>query len=159
MSSSNKTANLGLNSWLGSDKPSRTDFNSDNEIIDSYFNNHTTDMEMHLSENDRARLEEPYYIGTYFGDGENRRTIDVDCSFEPTFGIIFCINYPMGIDNYETKQHYNYAAFVSVRGGNLGASLSGKQINIIHSSIDATIKSENSTLNTAGLTYCYILFR
>lgn len=159
MSSSNKTANLGLNSWLGSDKPSRTDFNSDNEIIDSYFNNHTTDMQMHLSESDRERLEEPYYIGTYFGDGKTRRTIDTQCPFNPTFGIIFCINYPMGISNYETKMHYNYAAFVSIRGGNLGASLSGNQINVVHSLEEATLEAENSTLNNTGLTYFYILFR
>lgn len=159
MSSSNKTANLGLNSWLGSDKPSRTDFNSDNEIIDSYFNNHTTDMEMHLSESDRDRLEEPYYIGTYFGDGKTRRTIDTQCPFDPTFGIIFCINYPMGVNSYETERNYNYAAFVSIRGSNLGVSISGNQINVVHTVQEATLETESATLNTSGLTYFYILFR
>lgn len=159
MSSSNKTANLGLNSWLGSDKPSRADFNSDNEIIDGYFNQHSTDMEMHLSESDRERLLEPYYVGTYFGDGETSRTIEAECSFNPTFGIIFCLNYPLGVNQYDAKVHNNYTAIMSVRGGTLGAKLSGKKIIIAHAGAEATINSEKSMLNLMGLTYCYILFR
>lgn len=31
MSSSNKTANLQLNSWIGTDRPKMADYNSDNE--------------------------------------------------------------------------------------------------------------------------------
>lgn len=34
MPSSNKTANLSLNKWLGSDKPKKDDFVADNEMID-----------------------------------------------------------------------------------------------------------------------------
>lgn len=34
MGSTNKTSNLKLNSWIGSDKPQRVDFNYDNNILD-----------------------------------------------------------------------------------------------------------------------------
>jgi hypothetical protein len=39
MASTNKTAGLGLNQWLGADSPKREDFNADNLIIDSAFDN------------------------------------------------------------------------------------------------------------------------
>lgn len=69
MSSSNKTANLQLNSWIGTDRPKMADYNSDNEKIDAAFGSHTGDMQTHLSQEDRERLETPVYVGTYFGDG------------------------------------------------------------------------------------------
>lgn len=69
MSSSNKTANLQLNSWIGTDRPMMADYNSDNEKIDAAFGEHTGNMQIHLSQDDRARLEMPIYTGVYFGDG------------------------------------------------------------------------------------------
>jgi len=35
MASSNKTPNFGLSQWVGSDKPTRVDFNADNLILDT----------------------------------------------------------------------------------------------------------------------------
>ena len=35
MPTENKTANLGLNSWLGTDKPQRADFVEDNRYSDN----------------------------------------------------------------------------------------------------------------------------
>lgn len=158
MSASNKTANLGLNSWLGSDRPQRSDFNSDNEKIDSYFSEHSSNMEMHLSESDREKLIEPYYIGSYIGNGNSTRELALECSFEPSFGIIFCLNNPMGITQFDQKKHSNYSAFVSQRGSTLGAKLEGKNLTVTYY-MSASVESECEGLNVSGRTYFYIMFR
>ena len=83
MSATNKTSYLGLSSWLGSDKPQRTDFNSDNEKIDAFASEHTTDLQCHLSEEDREKFDLPYYYGVYFGNGEQKQTVVTNCPFRP----------------------------------------------------------------------------
>lgn len=52
MSSSNKTE-LGLNLWLGGDKPKREDFCNDNLIIDKQITEHKNDVSYHVSQEDR----------------------------------------------------------------------------------------------------------
>lgn len=47
MSSSNKTE-LGLNLWLGGDKPKREDFCNDNLIIDKQITEHKNDVSYHV---------------------------------------------------------------------------------------------------------------
>lgn len=55
MSSTNKTEKLGLNSWIGSDKPKRIDFNTDNEIIDRAISEHTEDTVVHINAEEREK--------------------------------------------------------------------------------------------------------
>ena len=52
MSSTNKTE-IGLNLWLGGDKPKREDFCNDNLIIDKQIIDHKIDMSCHVSEEER----------------------------------------------------------------------------------------------------------
>ena len=54
MSSTNKTE-IGLNLWLGGDKPKREDFCNDNLIIDKQIINHKNDMSCHVSEEERNK--------------------------------------------------------------------------------------------------------
>ena len=58
MSSTNKTANLGLNSWIESDRPKRTDFVSDNTIIDNVLGNHVKDNGVHLTAEEKQTFHE-----------------------------------------------------------------------------------------------------
>lgn len=44
MASTNKTETLGLNQWIGSDKPKMEDFNSDNRLIDTALAGHRADQ-------------------------------------------------------------------------------------------------------------------
>lgn len=53
MSSTNKTE-IGLNLWLGGDKPKREDFCNDNLIIDKQIIDHKNDMSCHVSEEERT---------------------------------------------------------------------------------------------------------
>ena len=58
MSSSNKTNYLGLNQFVGSDKPKMEDFNADNRLLDEKIQQHIQ-SQLHLTEQQRERLENP----------------------------------------------------------------------------------------------------
>ena len=62
MSSSNKTE-LGLNLWLGGDKPKREDFCNDNLIIDKQITEHKNDVLYQLTESPQE--DEQIYVGAY----------------------------------------------------------------------------------------------
>lgn len=158
MSATDKTPYLGLCSWLGSDRPQREDFNADNAKIDDFASEHAQDTQLHLSSQDRNRLENPCCFGVYFGDNASERTVETGCPFTPSFGIVFAVSTPPGITRFDTKSSYNYFAFVSQRGGTTGASLSGGNIKVINSA-SAETYSEYASLNASGKTYCYVLFR
>ena len=49
MSSSNKTNYLGLNQFVGSDKPKMEDFNADNRLLDEKIQQHIQ-SQLHLTE-------------------------------------------------------------------------------------------------------------
>ena len=56
MSSSNKTSYLGLNQFVGSDKPKMEDFNADNRLLDEKMQQHVQ-SQLHLTEQQKERLE------------------------------------------------------------------------------------------------------
>ena len=87
MASTNKTPNFNLNSWLGTDKPTRSDFNSDNELIDSILSEHIENSDVHISSEQKAKLEQPFVKGMIAGNGESSKTITFD--FAPSFVIYF----------------------------------------------------------------------
>jgi hypothetical protein len=77
MSSSNKTKNLNLNSWVGGDKPQRTDFIYDNEVVDQVLGEHIADNNIHLTSTDRKNFSTPVTYFTYIGDGSNKKTMQL----------------------------------------------------------------------------------
>lgn len=158
MSSSNKSEFLGLNIWSGSDIPKMTDFNYDNSTVDTAMKNHCNDTDIHISDEERAKWNSPYYMNVYFGDSSASRTIETNCPFEPSFGIIFANVTAPSTSNYSSKIHTHFSAFVSKRACTLGATLSGTKLTVKQSTA-ALIGSEYSGLNGTGYTYCYILFR
>ena len=89
MSSTYKTTNLGLNQFVGSDRPKMEDFNFDNQQIDQKFQEHVL-SNLHLTEQQREQLgKASYQIGSYSGDGQASRTIAVEG--EIGFGLIFMV--------------------------------------------------------------------
>lgn len=92
MASSNKTTNLGLSQWLSTDSPKRSDFVSDNNIIDNILGNHINDANLHLSADEKTRVSEPYIIYTAYGSGEESTYLNV--GFTPTLVFIFKKNAP-----------------------------------------------------------------
>ena len=63
MASTNKTETLGLNQWIGSDKPKMEDFNSDNRLIDTALAGHRADQTVHVSAQERRTGGTPDYLG------------------------------------------------------------------------------------------------
>ncbi len=92
MASSSFTANLGLCQWAAQDKPKRADFVSDNAIIDSAIGTHTANTAIHLSPEERAKLDESFVIVSYSGTGEASYSYIV--GFQPKLVIVFKKNAP-----------------------------------------------------------------
>ena len=78
MSSTNKTE-IGLNLWLGGDKPKREDFCNDNLIIDKQIIDHKNDMSCHVSEEERNKWNTNVYCNIYYGNNESVREIATAC--------------------------------------------------------------------------------
>ena len=60
MASSSFTTHLGLCDWAASDRPKRADFVSDNTIIDTQLGGHIANGNIHLSADEKAKLDEPF---------------------------------------------------------------------------------------------------
>ena len=158
MSATNQTSFLGLSSWLGTDKPQRTDFNADNEKIDNFASEHTADVKCHFSEEDREKFDTPYFTGVYFGNGKENQTVSTNCPFSPSFGFIFCLNKPWQETDFTNKKSYSYAAIFASRGSMPGISISDKDL-VVSNTITAVSNTEYSNMNESGRTYFYALFR
>lgn len=129
MPTENKTTNLQLNSWLGTDKPMRTDFVSDNNILDTVIGNHLADTTKHFSTQDRNLLTNPFEIFTYVGDGTSIRSISIN--FNARIAFVFRKNVPLF--EYDPVNGYivtNCAIVCPGYGTAVGLSLSNNTINV-----------------------------
>lgn len=158
MSSTNKTEYLKLNNWASTDIPKRADFNYDNAVIDEAMNSHCSNGNLHINDGERERWNLPYYMGFYYGNAESTRTVQTNCPFEPSFGIIFANGTAPSVTNFAGSYKSNYFALISLRANTIGASLSGNNI-VVRSPANAVVSNEYANLNASGYTYCYILFR
>ena len=153
MPSTNTTPNLGLNSWLSSDKPKRTDFVSDNTIIDTVLGTHIADSNLHLTTLQKDLVSEPYKIIVLYGSGE--ALTSVRPGFTPKLVIIcktgapFCEN--------ETSYTKVTSAIVTSQGSSGGATLSGDSIMITQSASASNGVFYN--LNANNSTYLVICFK
>lgn len=159
MSSTNKTKNLKLNQWVGSDIPQRTDFVNDNDIIDKAIHNHTIDNTAHCSSDEKEKWNNPYYITTYTGDGTNVRTLDIGCPWPISWGIVLANGYTANVADFENEKDYQFLNVFSNKGSIYGVSIvSGNQLKLVQSSI-AFMNSELRCFNQTGVTYVVIAFR
>ncbi len=160
MSSTNKTNNLKLNNWIGSDKPMRVDFNYDNEVIDRAITEHTSDDVVHINDEERNKWNNYIHIGVYFGDGSSTRDVATDCPFDANFGIVFAVSRPPSVFYSSESKKYNYIGFFSQYGESSGVKLLSdlKTITVSQSS-QSIISKEYMNLNEIGVSYVYIIFR
>ena len=159
MSSTNKTANLGLNSWIGPDKPMREDFNNDNNILDKIISNHINNSSVHTSADEKAVWNKHYHIITYLGNSSSSRTIGLgDVPFVPSWGFIFAANHPLSVIDIANEANYNYFGIFSSKGSSSGITYTSNQLKVIQSS-SAVKKTEYRNMNENGITYICVLFR
>ncbi len=160
MASTNKTANFNLNSWLGTDKPTRSDFNSDNELIDSILSEHIENSDVHISSEQKSKLEKPFVKGLIAGNGESSRNITFD--FNPSFVIYYQESYALteyDMDNSYNRCHSGIASMISGFGTcSSGLSLSGNKLTV-HQTIGEAEYGVFNNLNEDGGQYVYIAFK
>ncbi|MGN1202387.1 MAG: hypothetical protein ACI4RF_03770 [Eubacterium sp.] len=160
MSSTNKTKNLGLNSWIGSDKPERIDFNNDNEIIDSVVSEHTADTVVHIDDSERDRWNNYMFTGMYYGDGSITRVIQTKCPFEARIGFVFANSRTITVARFSDSKKNNYFGIFGFLANSLGVKLNDDCISFtVNQSASAMTVNEYANLNESGVAYHYVMFR
>lgn len=160
MSSTNKTKNLGLNSWIGSDKPKRIDFNTDNEIIDKVVSEHTDDNVVHINDSERDKWNNYMFTGMYYGDGTTKRVITTACPFEAKVGFVFANNRTINIARFSESKHNNYFGIFGFYANTLGVKLNDDGTSLtVNQSASAVTANEYINLNESGVAYHYVMFR
>lgn len=160
MASTYKTEFLDLNKWIGSDKPKREDFVSDNQKIDDAFNKHINLSDIHVSDMEKDKWnkasEKQYIIGTYTGDGYPTQNIDV--GFEIDFVVVYAKNKMPYIMTAINQSMSGYMAIGSRYGSSYGVSIKDKAFSVILTS-NQSVDGILSKLNEKDLEYIYIAFK
>ena len=134
MASTNRTPNLGLNSWIGTDKPKRVDFVSDNSIIDSVLGGHISNETAHLTSCEKDKVDEPFEVVTVYGTGNSSTNYTFD--FEPSMVIAFKKN--ASLFEYSASQNKINCAIATKRGSSSGISLSSNMVMLYQGSVTDT---------------------
>ena len=154
MSSSNKTSYLGLNQFVGSDKPKMEDFNADNRLLDEKMQQHVQ-SQLHLTEQQRERLENPgYLIGSYTGDGTTKRTISVA---QPIgFGFVFMVGEGLHYAVTTLGENHIFSAVMAPQGCSKGVSITSGGFTVLQSG-SSTPDGKKNMLNQSGKKYIYLI--
>ena len=179
MPSSEQTAALGLNRWRGSDIPTREDFVSDNEILDSAIaalqqgggvegggpdprlDAHLADQEVHLTQEDRQALSAPGAgapeMGTYVGDGQGFQTVVL--GFRPRFGFVFASNQPISPIGSNGMFTTTMAGFLSLVGQTRGLEATFTGFRASQHETGSVTGTTYHAFNRTGVTYVYVMWR
>lgn len=177
MPSSQKTANLQLSQWQGSDVPKRADFVADNAILDDAIgqlrqqvssgsgggndprlDEHLADTAAHLSPADRALLAGAAPVaGTYTGNGSLYQ--NVVAGFSPRAGLIFADGLPA---QEPTAAGTSQTVRFAVLGGGVateGAEVTSTGFRVRQMDGGAGSGQTHLGLNAAGVAYGYLLWK
>lgn len=154
MSSSAKTEKLRLNQWSGDDKPKREDFNQDNRILEDQLGGHIADAGIHLTGEEKERLQTLFKTGSYLGTGEADKTVNLP--FRPKAVFVFAQNRPFAWADANGKIN-SYAAAAIANQHTVGMRISGEGF-VVSDSGTAVQGDWVVSLNKINLTYFYIAF-
>ena len=154
MASSSKTERLGLNRWAETDRPKRSDFVTDNIILDSIVGAHVQNEQIHLTSDERDKLNAIISQYQYAGNGEAERSLELP--FEPSFVFLFKRGEAPVVmnDGYLT---FNMSYAYSGAGSAGGAALSGTTLTVKQDSAQTSGALYN--LNRSFAQYTAVLFR
>lgn len=153
MATSNFTPNLHLSAWEASDRPKRADFVSDNTIIDTQLGGHIANSNIHLSAEEKAKVDEPFITMMYSGTGESERTIPLD--FHPRFVYIYKRGVPFV--SYSNGVNVIYSACGSYgHGSSVGISITSTGVSVIETAASNGIRV---SLNENYAQYTLIAFK
>jgi hypothetical protein len=156
MPTNNKTS-LGLNSWLGTDKPKRSDFVEDNILLDTLMTAHFNDTSKHLSTADRTQLEQAFVIGTYTGNGLASQ--DITLPFEAKIVFVFFQRKPMNQFKQSEGYNENNFAIVTNSGSTLGVFLDKVTLTVCQTLTAPSAGGTLNNFNNSGNAYVYMAFR
>lgn len=157
MGSTNKTEDLELNQWIGSDVPKMEDFNRDNEIIDKTLGEHIWNVSKHVTAQQKKAWSNPIGFASYAGDGKDIRRVKLNMGFEPTVCIVFSSDNTVGMSDFGNNVHYNYFGFATLNGSTYGLQLDGDFVEVKSSS--QTGNFEITNLNQLNKNYIVVGFR
>ncbi len=154
MATSSYTPNLGLCSWLSSDRPKREDFVSDNSIIDNVVGQHIGNTAIHMSAAEKQKALEPYLVMIYAGDGTDNRA--VVAGFQPSLAIVIKKNAALTEnDSGATVVNSGMAAYG--RGGSAGIAINSEGFVVRQQSTAGD--GMRFSLNETGSQYIAVVFR
>lgn len=154
MASTNKTANLSLNSWVGTDKPKMADFNQDNSVIDNILGGHVASQTLHLTESEKSRISEPLAKMVLPGNGNASRQISLGCA--PTFAAVFKNNAPP-VEYVDGTLKINFAIGYAAIGATKGLSVTSTGV-----TVEQGAQSDSGVLvnlNESGGMYTVVAFK
>ena len=156
MAASKKTAVLGLSLWQGTDKPRRADFVADNEALEAKLGGQIGDAAVHLDTARAQKLDTPFAVQTYAGNGSARHTELFD--FEPSLAVVFAVNKGASEWNGTCTKHY---AGVAEKGGSAsaGVALNAIGVTMLQEQTVPASGGAMPALNEKGVTYCVLAFR
>lgn len=157
MPTSNKTPNLGLNNWVGTDKPKRSDFVEDNLLLDAALGGHISDMDAHFSTADREKWNDPVAQNVYSGTGQAEFVLNF--GFSPKVVLVFCYNKgPVEISADGTYTIVNFG-LATQRAHTAGISMSGNSVTVSQSQSAPGSGGTYLNLNSGTAQYGYLAFR
>lgn len=152
MASSNTTPHYMLNNWSGTDKPTRTDFVRDNMLIDTVIWQHESDVNMHMTREEKQRISAPFQIKSLQGTDTATRSVTFD--FNPKIVLYFAVGEPpVKTDNGVTTVNCGAAAYAVGASGNCAL---GTDTFIVTHGTDGTV---NYNLNSSQCQYIAIAMR
>lgn len=156
MPTNNKTS-LGLNNWIGTDKPKRSDFVEDNTTLDSLLTTHFNDTAKHLTALDRAFLTESFTVGNYTGNGAMSQVITLP--FEPKMVIVFLEQAVM--NHFISAASYNENSFgiATKMGASMGLILNAAKLTVVQTQKTPAGGGILNNFNSTSDEYVYIAFR
>lgn len=152
MASSSTTPHYMLNSWSGTDKPTRADFVRDNLLIDTVIWQHESDINMHMTRDEKHRVQAPFDVKMIQGTDTASRTIEFN--FSPKLVIYFAVGEPpVKVENGTTVVNCCVAA--AGYGESASCALGTSSLIVEH----GTSGSVNYNLNNSDCQYVAFAMR
>lgn len=153
----NQKTPLGLNSWLGTDKPKRSDFVDDNTLLDGLLTGHFNDASKHLAAGDRTLLTQAFVMGGYTGSGAAQQSVTLP--FEARLVIVFCLRSPALAYRSGGGYYENNFSIVGPGGGMTGLYLDKAKLTVTQGLTVPSAGGIRTNLNAEDEEYVYIAFR
>ncbi len=164
MPSSQKTPFLGLNRFIGSDKPKMEDVNFDNNQLDQKCQEHFEDSVAHVTAEEREKWNAAgggsgsglkIVEGSYTGDGQSSQLVPLEA--EPKILVIYPENGMLVMLEPSTDLTLQYSGIMTPQASTLGMEWDVTGFRVYQTS-GLPSNGKKSTLNMSGTTYHYIAF-